>query len=130
MQPPTRADLMRGVLRVLFAANIAALIWLVWTPADLHTCDAATSLIGRAFCLAPWLTWVGNVMLLVPTAVLLRLLYPTIQTKWLVVAMTSLACLIELVQFAIPGRDPNILDVIANAGGAAVVCLLMAGRRT
>lgn len=108
------------VLRVLFVANVVALVWLVWTPTSMHTCDATTSLIGQAFCLAPWLVWVGNVLLLVPTAVLLRLLYPAVSTKSLALGMMALACIIELVQFAIPGRDPNVLDVLANAGGGAL----------
>ena len=113
------------VARALFAANVVALIWLVWTPAELHTCSASTSLIGQVFCLQPWLTWVGNVLLLVPTAVLLRILVPRVPTRTLITVTTALACAIELVQFAIPGRDPNILDALANAGGAAVALGVM-----
>lgn len=116
------------VLRVLFVANVVALMWLVWTPASMHTCDATTSLIGQAFCLAPWLVWVGNVLLLVPTAVLLRLLYPTVSANSLALGMTALACIIELVQFAIPGRDPNVLDVLANASGAVLAIRVIAPR--
>lgn len=121
--------LARRAVIVLMAANAAALAWLVWTPAAAHACDATTSLIGRVFCLSPGLTLLGNIMLLVPTAVLLRTLLPQVSTLRLTMVTTALACLIETVQFFIPGRDPSLGDAFANAAGAALVLTAFATPR-
>ena len=107
--------------RVALVADLVALYWLVWTPADAHHCDSTTSWIGQAFCLSPWLTWVGNAMLLVPTAVLLGMVFPRVRRGELALSMLVLACTIEVVQRWIPGRYPDWRDALANVGGAWVV---------
>jgi hypothetical protein len=119
----------RWLLRVGLLLDAGALYWLVWTPADAHRCDATTSWIGQVFCLSPWLTWVGNVMLLVPTAVLLVLAFPNVRRRDLAVAMLLLACTIEVVQHWIPGRVPEWRDALANAMGAWIVLRAWSGRR-
>ena len=109
---------MRWFWRSALALDLGALWWLVWTPSAAHHCDAATTLPGHAFCLEPWLSWTGNVLLLVPTALLLMRIVPRVRLRDTAIAMLLLACTIELVQHWIPGRNPDWRDITANAAGA------------
>ena len=122
---------MRWFWRAALAADAVALFWLVWTPASAHHCDATASWIGRAFCLSPALQWFGNVMLLVPTVLLVAINVPKVKRWKLVLAMLLLTCTIETVQHWIPGRVPDWRDVAANAAGAwvALAVFPMTSRR-
>lgn len=108
----------RWFWRAALALDLGVLWWLVWTPSAAHRCDAETSLPGQAFCLEPWLSWTGNVLLLVPTALLVTRIAPRVRLRDIAIAMLLLACTIELVQHWIPGRNPDWRDVTANAAGA------------
>ncbi len=118
----------RWFWRLALAVDAVALSWLVWTPARAHRCDAATSWLGHAFCLSPALQWAGNVMLLVPTALLIAVNWPHLRRTRIALAMLLLTCTIETVQHWIPGRVPDWRDVATNALGAWVALALSAPR--
>ncbi len=119
----------RWFWRAALGLDLGVLWWLVWTPSAAHRCDASTTLPGQAFCLAPWLTWTGNVLLLVPTALLVTRIAPRMRLRDVAIAMLLLTCTIELVQHWIPGRDPDWRDVTANAIGAWLALVGSAVRR-
>ena len=108
----------RALLRVLLALDLAVLVWLVWTPAAAHACTPATPLPWLLCSTSPALHYAQNLLLLVPTAGLIALLWPQADRRRLGLAMLGLTVTIEVVQRWVPGRDPDPYDVVTNALGA------------
>ena len=113
----------RRLLDLLLAADLLALIWAVWTPASVHTCGPSTPLAWLLCADTPALHYAENLALLVPTALLIAWRWPHVRRGRIALAMLLLTCSIEFVQQWIPGRDPDIYDVITNALGAATALM-------
>lgn len=120
----------RHALSVLLGLDLLALVWVVWTPASVHTCGPDTPFAWLLCAESPALHYAENLLLLVPTAVLAALRWPHIRRMRIALAMLALTCVIELVQRWIPGRDPDIYDVLTNAGGAWAALMLVRPRRS
>ena len=112
------------MLLTALVANFFVLFYLVWTPASAIDCSRGTISVEAVFCLAPWLNWLGNLLLLAPTALIIQLLLPKTRVISLALCMLGLALTIEGVQFLVPGRDPNSFDVAVNSIGAFTTLLI------
>lgn len=66
------------------------------------------------------LAWLSNLIMLIPLAHFLIKFYPRARLKVLLGICILVSLGIELVQLFIPGRVPDVRDVIANGGGVAV----------
>src|SRR5690606_42154577 len=129
---------MRLLLRILFAAYLVAVGFVVWSPQP-------TEGVGIAEIVARWVASVidqpygptfvvlevaANVAMFVPFGVLALTAY-----RWMRVWSATLAGLvtsgiIEGVQLFLPTRFSTVSDLIANTAGALVGALLVAvGRR-
>lgn len=106
------------ILQFVLILNFVVLFWLVWTPAEIVSTTMEISTGNQFYNLPTYLDWIGNFLLLVPTAFLMRRLWEQLLTRTIGIALFSLSCIIELVQFQIPGRDPDWRDVTVNSLGA------------
>ena len=70
-------------------------------------------------------SWVGNMMLLMPTALLLFLVLSKSRTISIAVFMVTLPLVIEGVQNFIPGRDLDLWDFLANSLGGLFMLYLL-----
>ena len=107
-------------LRVLWwaamALNAVGLVWVTWVPV------ADDGSVGW------WPAWLGevplalhyllNLLLLVPTAVLLRLRWPTLSLVSVGLTCAVVSGVIEVGQFFVPTRVPDAVDWVANTAGA------------
>jgi glycopeptide antibiotics resistance protein len=67
----------------------------------------------------------ANVLLFVPVGLLLRLAVPRVLTSVLLAAAALASLAIEVTQYvALAGRDPSLVDVLTNTGGAAIGLVL------
>ena len=107
-------------LYIFLALDLTVLLWLVWMPAPITSTTVESTISYQIFNLPIYLDWLGNFLLLVPTTFLVRNLWDHLSTRTLEVAFFIFACIIELVQFHIPGRDPDWRDVTANTVGAVL----------
>lgn len=120
------ASFFRRYAQLLLVINILILLWLVWTPSSFVDCEESPSLLDRPFCLPSWLIYAGNFMLLSPTAIFLKIIFPRQRLIVISSEMLLLSCLIEGVQLFVPGRDPDLLDILLNSMGAALaLCLFV-----
>jgi glycopeptide antibiotics resistance protein len=115
-----------SALRIALLMNFICLSYFVWTPVSKINCENNPFALENAFCLGPWLNFLGNLMLLAPTALLVMLLFPKWSAPRVVMISISLATIIESVQNFIPGRDPSWMDFVLNSLGATVLALIMA----
>ena len=63
-------------------------------------------------------------MLLAPTAIFMKIIFPRQRLFVILFEMLLLSCLIEGVQFFVPGRDPDLIDILLNSLGAALALRL------
>lgn len=128
---------MRLLLRILFAAYLLAVGFVVWSPQP-------TEGVGIAEIVARWVASVidqpygptfvvlgvaANVAMFVPFGVLALTAY-----RWMRVWSATLAGLvtsgiIEVVQLFLPTRFATVSDVIANTAGALLGAVLVAAVR-
>ncbi len=66
-----------------------------------------------------------NTLLLIPLSYFILRLYPQIRGLINLLICSISSILIELIQFAIPGRFPDFTDVFANALGVGLFLLTM-----
>ena len=118
----------RGVSQFLLIPNFAVLFWLVWTPSTSRYCQSAELGLTDIFCLPNLVSWIGNFLLLVPTAVLVFFALPGAKAREIALLLVLLPILIELVQNMMPGRDPDIRDVFANSSGGLMTVYLLRHR--
>ncbi|WCD92903.1 VanZ family protein [Microbacterium sp. nov. GSS16] len=120
--------------RVLLVPYTIALALIVWLPAT-----AASKVTGVVFRVARFVSahtdislttsyavfeFVANIALFVPLGLLLVAAYPR-ANAWVVLLIGySASATIELVQTLLPSRYPTLSDVIANALGTAIGCLI------
>jgi hypothetical protein len=107
----------RAIGWALALASTAVVLVLTLTPAgtDQWVSSRISCIICGSFGTANLLR---NVLLFVPLGVGLGLAIRRPLPAWLItVALTTL---IELLQFDIPGRNPLLIDWVANAGGGAL----------
>lgn len=108
-----------AVGRAVLTAGIVLFLVATLTPSGDHT-------HGFSFCLfcAPRASAdaLANVVLLLPVGAALGLL----GHGWWVAVLAGgmLSVTLEVAQLAIPGRDPNLSDVLSNSAGAAIGALL------
>lgn len=73
---------------------------------------------GVAWVTEPGLQTAANVVLFVPLGLLGVPLVGRHRWWWVVLAGVAMTCFIELVQHWVPGRVPDVYDLVANASGA------------
>lgn len=119
----------RSVQCELLAVDTLVLVRVLWFPVDEDPGATPWWMRWAFFNHVPGGHYLLNVMLLVPTAALVALIWP--HMRWLRVAALCLAisCVAELGQFLVPTRVPDLLDVLTNSAGAAVVAWGMRRRR-
>jgi glycopeptide antibiotics resistance protein len=66
-----------------------------------------------------------NILLLIPLSYFILRLYPQIRDRLNLLICSVSSSLIEMIQFAIPGRFPDITDIIANTLGVGLLLLIM-----
>jgi hypothetical protein len=111
--------------QALMVPNFLILFWLVWTPNTSEYCGSDSLNATNVFCLPLIWSWVGNVMLLMPTALLLFLILNRGRTVKIALFIVVLPLVIEGVQTFIPGRDPDLGDFLMNSlGGLTFLYLL------
>lgn len=122
------------VARVLLVPYTVALALIVWLPAT-----AASKVTGIVFRIARYVSehsgislstsytvfeFLANIALFVPLGLLLVAAWPR-SNAWIVLLLGySASATIELVQTLLPSRYPTLSDVIANALGTAIGCLM------
>ncbi|MGP6175993.1 VanZ family protein [Microbacterium sp. A196] len=121
--------------RVLLVPYIVGLALIVWLPAS-----AASRVTGLAFRAArvfaeytgislstsyTLFEFLANIALFVPFGILLTAGWPRTNTWWIILLGFSASAAIELVQTMLPSRYPTLSDVIANALGTIIGCLVV-----
>ena len=97
-----------------------------------HVARLLHRLPGTGWVTEPGLELTANIIMFVPLGLLGVPLVGRARWWWVVVAGVALTCFIELVQHWIPGRVPDVRDLVANTSGAllgAWVVLLVARLR-
>ena len=128
---------MRLLLRIVFAAYLVALGFLVWSPQPLDGGDGILGAIARWVASAglPYratfdvLEVAGNVALFVPFGALSLTAYRWMRVWSAMLAGLVTSGLIEGVQLFLPTRYSTVSDLIANTAGACLGALLVAGAR-
>ena len=69
-----------------------------------------------------------NLFLLFPLSYFIFKLYPQIRNLINLLICSISSSLIEMIQFAIPGRFPDITDIFANTLGVGLLLLIMRSR--
>lgn len=132
--PSPRLSPLTVLARVLLVPYTVALALIVWLPAT-----AASKVTGVVFRIARFVSahtdiylttsyavfeFLANIALFVPLGLLLLAAFPR-ANAWVVLLIGySASATIELVQTLLPSRYPTLSDVIANALGAAIGCLV------
>lgn len=132
--PRPRLSLLTVLARVLLVPYTVALALIVWLPAT-----AASKVTGVVFRIARFVSahtdisltasyavfeFLANIALFVPLGLLLVAAFPR-ANAWVVLLIGySASATIELVQTVLPSRYPTLSDVIANALGTAIGCLI------
>ncbi len=115
----------KHVAQALLVPNFIILFWLVWTPNASRYCGKDSMGVTEVFCMPSFWGWVGNIMLLMPTALLLFLALGKGQASRIALLMVILPLVIEGIQSFIPSRDPDLRDYFANSlGGLSMLYLL------
>ena len=68
---------------------------------------------------------IANIFMLTPLIVVLSYAAPAIRMRNLLFFGTCLSLAIELVQFLIPGRVPDLIDFVSNTAGTVIALLLI-----
>lgn len=71
-----------------------------------------------------------NVLLLIPLGYFIFKLYPQTRNLKILIICSMSSALIETIQFAIPGRFPDITDVFANSLGVSLFLLKVRNRES
>ncbi|WP_313357700.1 VanZ family protein [Microbacterium sp.] len=132
--PSPRLSPLTVLARVLLVPYTVALALIVWLPAT-----AASKVTGVVFRFARFVSahtdislttsyavfeFLANIALFVPLGLLLVAAFPR-ANAWVVLLIGySASATIELVQTLLPSRYPTLSDVIANALGTAIGCLI------
>ncbi len=115
----------KHVAQALLVPNFIILFWLVWTPNTSRYCGKDSMGVTEVFCMPSFWSWVGNMMLLMPTALLLFLALGESRASRIALIIVVLPFVIEGVQNFIPGRDPDLRDFLANSlGGLSLLYFL------
>jgi glycopeptide antibiotics resistance protein len=69
----------------------------------------------------------GNFVMLIPIALLLRKIFPTIKAQSILLICLSTTISIEFLQIYIPGRFSDVRDIATNSLGAVVAVGLLYG---
>ncbi len=81
--------------------------------------------VTEVFCMPSFWSWIGNMMLLMPTALLLFLALGKSRASRIALIIVVLPLVIEGIQSFIPSRDPDLRDFLANSlGGLSVLYFL------
>lgn len=114
----------------LFAAYVLCLGFFVFVARpDLDNSTATSWLSDDFFILKVlhWIVymsngmaWLSNLLMLIPLAYFLGKFYPRARSRVLLVICIAVSVGIELAQVFIPGRVPDVRDVLANGAGVAV----------
>ena len=120
----------RWWLRVLLALDLLTVYWLCWTPRSVSICEQGQWWQVWTWCLPELPTWLGNVVLLVPTALLISLLFRNLSWQRIALVTCTISAVIELGQFMVPGRVPDLRDWLLNSLGSAAVARCLPGRRS
>lgn len=124
---------LRTAARILLVPYLIVLLLITWLPGD----DAET-VTGVVATLASWfetfgvpfavgypaLEFFANIALFMPFGVLVAVGWPMTPLWSIVAAALATSCMIEAVQLALPSRFPTVSDVLANASGGLVGCLI------
>ena len=94
---------------------IVVLMTLVWTPVK-----ESDGLFLGLFSVGPMLEKFLNVWLLMPLPILMALALVKSSWRGMWVLGTGVSGVIEVVQMWIPGRVPDLMDVVLNTGGYLV----------
>jgi len=108
----------RPVLLIAPVAHFVVLFYLVWTPATSINCFHSPMHLEELFCLEPDLNFLGNLLLLDPTDIIILFLLPNATVKSNYLTICALTVLMEMRQAFIPGRDPSIREFLLNTFGA------------
>jgi glycopeptide antibiotics resistance protein len=110
----------KHVAQALLVPNFIILFWLVWTPNASRYCGKDSMGVTEVFCMPSFWSWVGNMMLLMPTAALLFLALSKSRVLSISLFVVALPLVIEGIQSFIPSRDPDLRDFLANSLGGAI----------
>lgn len=105
------------VLRVLLALDAVVLIRILWFPVDPQPSATPWWMRWVFFNEIPGGHYLLNCFLLVPTAVLVVLLWPRLSLTRVALICLAITCIAETGQFFVPTRMPDLWDVVSNAAG-------------
>ena len=126
------------LLRIVFAAYLITVGFLVWTPApEAVEVTGIVATIARWFAPLGWefeptytvLEILANVALFVPFGVFALTAYRWMRVWSATAAGLATSCLIEGVQLLLPTRFSTVSDLIANTTGALLGALLVVAWR-
>ena len=128
---------MRLLLRILFAAYLVAVGFVVWSPQPTDGVGIAQVIarwVAALFGLPPEPTFdvlevAANVAMFVPFGVLALTAYRWMRVWSATIAGLATSGIIEGVQLFLPTRYATVSDLIANTAGALLGALLVAGIR-
>lgn len=115
----------KHVAQALLVPNFIILFWLVWTPNASRYCGKDSMGVTEVFCMPSFWSWVGNMMLLMPTAALLFLALSKSRVLSISLFVVALPLVIEGIQSFIPSRDPDLRDFLANSLGGLSILYFM-----
>lgn len=107
------------MLQTLLALDAIALVRILWFPVDDEPGETPWWMRWAFFNDIPGGHYLLNVFLLVPTAVLVVLLWPRTPLPRVALICLAISCLAEAGQVFVPTRVPDIWDVATNAAGGA-----------
>lgn len=119
----------RRVLRLLLALDGIVLVRILWFPVDQDPSASPWWVRWVFFNHIPGGHYLLNCLLLVPTAVLVVVLWPRLSVARVTLLCLALSCLAEAGQFLVPTRMPDMWDLVTNTAGAAAAAALLGKRR-
>ena len=114
------------LLRALLVIDAGVLLRILWWPVDTNPAASPWWLRWALFNDIPGGHYLLNCFLLVPTAVLMTMLWPQLSVRRVTLLCLAISGLAEAGQFFVPTRMPDLLDVLSNTLGACIAAWVVA----
>lgn len=117
------------ILQLFLGINAMVLVRILWFPVYDQPGETPWWMRWVFFNDIPGGHYLLNLLLLVPTAVLVVLLWPALSLTRVAIICLAISCLAEAGQFFVPTRVPDVWDIATNtAGGTAAAAWCVASR--
>lgn len=121
----------RNIYRFLLAAYVTVLgLSVLWprtiselsqgAPASSPTTNTAVQAANNVLYIDGFPELLGNFVMLIPIALLLSKIFPTLKALPILLVCLTITISIEFLQIYIPGRVSDVRDVVTNFLGAAI----------